>query len=262
MIDSKFDDYPRTLWREILKSILLLPYHGALAASRRSAHYLNFLGFKRRPVRLGFDSLDIARLTNLADVADVPEHGSRDFLIVARLVDKKNLSFAIRAYAKWLDGAEQSRKLRVIGYGENLESLLLLAQQLGLTSLVVFEGSASPARVAQAMRQALCLILPSIEEQFGLVVIEAMAQGLPVLVSSNAGAVDGLIDNGINGWVIDPYRPKALIAAMALLDRDVEVWRNASAAALASADRGDVRHFLDSVKELAIAKTRAEGQKV
>ena len=250
MIDSKFDDYPRVLWREAGKAVLLAPYDGALVGSRRTAEYMRFLGFCRRPVVGGFDALDLARIRRAAPSAPDLSHPSREFLIVARLVPKKNLSFALRAYAAWTRQAAHPRKLRIIGYGGEEDSLRALAAELGIADQVVLTGAAPSAEVCAAMRAALCLILPSTEEQFGLVVTEALALGLPVLVSANAGAVDELVDNGVNGWIIDPYRPAALVAAMTLLDRDETAWKNASAAAEASAERGDVRHFVDGVGAL------------
>jgi glycosyltransferase involved in cell wall biosynthesis len=251
MLDSKFDDYPRSIAREWFKGLILSPYQGAMVASRRSADYVRFLGFKRRPVVLGYDSLDIARLRTATEAAVAVPHAEREFLIVARLVDKKNLVFALRAYASWQKAAANPRKLRLIGYGDQEQALRDLTVELGLAEDVVFEGEAEAVRVAQAMRQSLCLLLPSTEEQFGLVVIEALAQGLPVLVSQNAGAVDELVDNGVNGWIVDPYRPAALVAAMALFDRDAAAWQSASVAALGSAERGDVRHFVLAAKQLA-----------
>ena len=250
MLDSKFDDYPRNLPREVLKAAMLAPYQAALVASRRSADYVRFLGFRRRPVAQGYDSLDVTRLRDLAAAVLPLDHAKREFLIVARLVEKKNLRFAITAFATWQARAAQPRKLRLIGYGDQEDQLRALVSQLGLDSDIVFEGEAGAGRVAEAMRQSLCLILPSREEQFGLVLTEALAQGLPVLVSGNAGGVDGLIDNGVNGWIVDPYRPAALVAAMELLDRDEAVWDRASAAAQGSAERGDVRHFVEAVKSL------------
>lgn len=250
MIDSKFDDYPRVLWREAVKTMLLAPYCGALVGSRRSADYLHFLGFRRRPVVGGFDRLDLARLVRLGGGEPGPDHAERDFLIVARLVPKKNLPFALRAYAAWTTQAAHPRRLRLVGYGELESELRELAQELGIADRVIFAGTMDSAGVAAAMRGALCLILPSTEEQYGLVVIEALALGLPVLVSANAGAVDDLVDNGVNGWIVDPHRPQALIAAMSLLDRDRETWEQAARAAAATAERGDVRHFVSGVAAL------------
>jgi L-malate glycosyltransferase len=250
MLCSKFDDYPRFWWRELAKLVLLLPYQGAIVGSDRSVAYLLLLGFRGRPMLNGYDSLSVARIQQGAGEGRQVAHAERDFLIVARLVEKKNLAFAIRAYAAWSKVAVHARKLRIIGYGEQEAELRLLSAELGLGDAILFEGVANSAKVFRMMRASLCMILPSTEEQFGLVVIEALASGLPVLASSNAGAVDGLIDNGINGWVIDPYRPAALVAAMTLLDRDADAWQDASAAALASADRGDTRHFAAAVHSL------------
>lgn len=250
MLDSKFDDYPRNLAREAGKVILLAPYQGALAGSRRSGQYLHFLGFRNRPVVGGFDTLDLARIRASGEAGGQQAHSQRDFLIVARLVEKKNLAFAIQAYAAWKEQAVHPRKLRIIGYGELESSLKALAADLDVADDVIFAGLAESGEVCTAMRNSLCLILPSIEEQFGLVVTEALALGLPVAVSSNAGSVDELIDNGVNGWIVDPYRPAALVAAMARFDRDEREWQTASAAALASSERGGVDHFVSGVKAL------------
>lgn len=247
---SKFDDYPRFLWREVVKGLMLAPYQGVHVASPRTAQYMHFLGFRHRCVASGLDSLDLARVRRLGGSGPAPDHAERDFLIVARLVEKKNVVFALRAYAAWSAKAAHPRKLRIIGYGPLEPALRELAAQLGIADRVIFMGVADSALVCRTMREALCLILPSTEEQFGFVVVEALALGLPVLVSGNAGAVDVLVDNGVNGWIVDPYRPDALISAMGLLDRDLAVWDAASRAAQASAERGDVRHFVNGLAAL------------
>jgi L-malate glycosyltransferase len=254
MIDSKFDDLDRSLWREAIKLVLMAPYHGALAGSRRTIEYLRFLGFRKRPLVEGFDTLDVARIQARAPVSrggQAPTHAQRDFLVVARLIREKNLELALTAYAEWRQQAVHPRALRILGAGPLEAPLRALAAELGVAEHVRFEGSATPDQVAQAMRDALALVFPSVQETYGFVVIEALALGLPVLISTKPGAVDGLIDNGVNGWLVDPWRPAGLIAAMALLDRDEAAWQAASAAASASSERGDVRHFVSAVKALA-----------
>lgn len=251
MFDSKYDDMPRWLPKERLKSLMLLPYSGALAGSRRSVEYLRFLGLRKQPIVEGFDSLDIARLQALIPAGErSPAHHERDFLVVARLIREKNLELVLHGYALWTQRARHARRLRILGSGPLEASLKGLADGLGIADRVDFEGSAGPEAVARAMRGGLALLFPSVQETFGFVVIEALAQGLPVLISPVPGAVDGLIDDGANGWVIDPHSPEALADAMALLDRDEAVWQAASAAALASAERGDVVHFVAGVKAL------------
>lgn len=252
MIDSKFDDKPRSIQRELVKTLAMAPYCGALVGSRRSAAYVRFLGMAARPVAEGFDCLDVAHLQGLsARPRGAVAHGLRHFLIVARLVPEKNLQLALHAFARWRAVAVHPRRLRIIGAGPADIALRNLAAELGIAGQVDFVGTQGRVAVAEAMRDALCLLLPSKQETFGFVVVEALAQGLPVLVSGNAGAVDGLIDNGVNGWIIDPCRPAVLIAAMARLDADGAAWAAASAVALAAAPRGDVRHFVRGVAALA-----------
>lgn len=250
MIDSKFDDMDRSVWREVPKALLLAPYHGAMAGSRRTVEYLRFLGFRRRIVVQGFDTLDVAKIAARAPVSAVP-HAQRDFLVVARLIREKNLEFALRAFARWRQRAVHPRALRILGAGPLEAPLRALAAELGVADAVRFEGTATPDQVAQAMRDALALVFPSVQETYGFVVIEALALGLPVLISTKPGAVDDLIDNGVNGWLVDPWRPAGLVAAMALLDRDEAAWRAASIAASACSERGDVRHFVSATRMLA-----------
>lgn len=256
MFDSKFDDMPRRLALESVKAILLAPYDGALAGSRRSAEYLHFLGLRKRPVVKGFDCLDVVRLKTLTQRRGIarPSHAERNFLVVARLIQEKNLEHALRAFAQWRQSAAHPRRLRILGGGPLEPSLRALSDELGIADAVDFCGPADQQAVAEAMQDGLALLFPSIQETYGFVVIEALAQGLPVLISTVPGAVDDLIDNSVNGWVVDPYRPAGLVAAMALLDRDEAVWAKASAAALASAERGNATHFVAGVKTLVAAK--------
>lgn len=254
MIDSKFDDMDRFIWREISKALLLSPYRAALAGSRRTVEYLRFLGFRKRRVEEGFDTLDVARISRMAQTfleRPSPPHKNRDFLIVARLIQEKNIEFALRAFAEWREQSAHTRRLRIIGAGPLEESLRFTAEQLGLVEAVLFEGARTPDEVALAMQESLALLFPSVQETFGFVVIEALALGLPVLISSKPGAVDSLIDNAVNGWVFDPFRPAGLIAAMHILDRDESAWKSARAAAIASSTRGDVRHFVRAVQALS-----------
>ncbi len=256
MIDSKFDDYPRTLWRDARKLLLFLPYSGAFVSAARSRLYLHYLGFARRPIAQGYDTISVSRIRAQAPGPPAPEgpgHAERDFLIVARLVAKKNIELALRAFAE-LQGS--LRKLRILGSGECEEPLRRLARDLGIGDRVVFEGFVQTVRVSEALSRALCLILPSTEEQFGLVVIEAMAMGVPALVSSNAGAVEQMIDNGVNGWIVDPSSPLALIAAMRMLDQDPSAWARMAAAAAEDSYRGDVPCFVEGVVALSGADQR------
>jgi glycosyltransferase involved in cell wall biosynthesis len=86
---------------------------------------------------------------------------------------------------------------------------------------VQFLGWLPPQQVAREMREARAVILPSVYlEAFGLVVAEALALGVPVVVSERAGAA-AMIEQGVNGFVVDMGRPEQLIdSCAALMDAD------------------------------------------
>lgn len=92
MNDSKFDDKPRYIWRELLKSFYFVPYNGALAASRRSGEYLEFLHFASKQIALGYDAISVKRIREQAAAPHAPEgeaFSARHFTVVARMVPKK-----------------------------------------------------------------------------------------------------------------------------------------------------------------------------
>ena len=71
----------------------------------------------------------------------------------------------------------------------------------GLPDNVIYEGPNLPGGVAEAMRQADLFVLPTLEDSFALVVFEAMATGLPVVVTCNAGSAE-LIEDGLDGLIV------------------------------------------------------------
>jgi glycosyltransferase involved in cell wall biosynthesis len=254
LFNSKFDDYPRALFVEIIKFLFMLPYKGALCGSPRSIAYLTFLGLPPNKLELGYNTLSVDRIAELGEAPPAPgglSFEERDFVVVARFVPKKNLSLVIDAYAFWLRQAGYPRDLHLCGSGPLEAALREQVARLGLVDRVHFHGFVQTEAVSRILARALCLILPSIEEQFGNVVIEAQALGVPALVSTVAGAADVMIDSGVNGFVIGPDRPEAWAALMALLSEDRILWSRFASAAYASRTRGDVSQFVAGVKRLS-----------
>lgn len=247
VIDSKFDDKPRRLGLEWLKYLLLLPYRAGFVSGRRAAGYLRFLGFRRRKIMAGCNTLSLARLRALAPDIDAP-WSQRPFLIVARMVPKKNLTTAMRAFAALGD---TPRQLRICGDGPLRGDLEELAGELGIADRTIMLGSVSQEVVAREMAAALCLLLPSVEEQWGLVINEALAFGLPLIASENVGAKDLLIGNFINGFLLDPKDVEGWTQAMRALDSDQELWERFVKGSTARAPDADVSRFVESALSLA-----------
>jgi len=252
---SKFDDYERSLWREVFKSFFLLPYMGAISSGRRARDYFRFLGLSARTVVTEYNTLSIERIRLQAGVAAAPggvPYGARHFTIVARLIEKKNLAMAIDAYSLYRGKAREPRDLHICGSGVLEGELRSQVEALGLSSHIVFEGFVQTSSVSAVLGHTLALILPSKEEQFGNVVIEALAMGVPVILSDNCGARDRLIRVGINGFLIEPDNPRGLSSYMATLSDDIGLWREMSASCGSFAGLADSARFAEAVKELIV----------
>jgi glycosyltransferase involved in cell wall biosynthesis len=256
MFDSTFADARRHGWRERLKQPALAPYHGALVSADASRRYLRSLGMRRRPIATGYDTLAVDRVRREASAPPGPDgipHSERVFLVVARCVPKKNLGTALDAYARYAERAHAAgrapRPLWLCGDGPERARLERRVEALGLTR-VRFLGFRQPAEVARLLGQSLALLLPSRSEPWGLVVNEALAMGVPALVSHAAGCAHELVRDGVNGAVLAPDAPACWAAAMARLADDPVHWRALATGARDHADAGDVRHFAAGLARL------------
>jgi glycosyltransferase involved in cell wall biosynthesis len=185
----------------------------AIAGNRAAADVLRAKGF-HRPVTLCPQlGVDEPALT-----APAPGHDGLRIGYVGRLVPEKGLLVLFEAL-KQLAG---DWVLRLIGAGQLRASLEHLGVALGMAARVHFTGSLPHSDVAAHMRDLDVLVLPSLttprwKEQFGHVLIEAMALGVPV-VGSDSGAIPEVI--GEAGLIVPENDPKALCAALAQLLRD------------------------------------------
>jgi glycosyltransferase involved in cell wall biosynthesis len=137
------------------------------------------------------------------------------FLCVARLVVKKNLPALIEAYARYRRGAGSGAwSLVISGSGPMGPELVRHARLQGAEESILFTGRLGYAELPARYGLAGAFVLPSTSEQWGLVVNEAMASGLPVIVSSQCGCAPELVVEGQNGYLVDPRDPAAIEAAL------------------------------------------------
>ncbi|CAA7615427.1 Glycosyl transferase [Candidatus Terasakiella magnetica] len=242
MIDSKWEDKPRHLWREGIKRLFLAPYHAALVGSRGTARYLEYFGFAPSRLFFGYDTVSVVRLRELAgDCAAGLAFGDRPIVVVSRLIGKKNLPGLLDAYALYrrrCGGA--ARRLEVLGSGP-LEAMLRARIARDGIEGVSFHGFVTQRDLARHLSCALCLVLFSTVEQWGLAVNEAVALKIPVVVSDAVGARDFLVRTEINGAVVEPDNIDGLAAILLRLSCNPELWqawRDGSQTFTASADTG------------------------
>lgn len=204
MSDSKEDDAPRTRWVEWCKGRVLSLYHSALVAGRLHRDYFIQLGYDAARIQTGYDVVDNAAY---AKSPPQPAHLSRPyFLAVNRFIPKKNVSRIISAFAEYVKrcGRENAWDLVVCGDGPLRAELETQIASLGLVDKVLLPGFLQMQEMLPYYAHAEVFIHASLQEQWGLVVNEAMAAGLPVLVSNKCGCFPDLVSPGVTGFGFDP----------------------------------------------------------
>ena len=259
--ESKFDDKPRRVRTELVKAIILAPYSAAIVGGHRHIAYFRFLGFHRRPVVPGYDTVDLVRVRSMGGGVAAPNgtaYSARNFVFVGRFVDKKNLVELIEGFALYAKGVgAKTRRLVLIGAGPEEEVIRARAAELAVTELIEFTGFLGAEAVALRLSQGLALLLPSVEEQWGLVVNEALAFGLPAIISPAVGSGDLLIRNLVNGYVVELGFPEGLAAAMTQLAASEGRWLEMVKNSHARAWLGDTERLADAA-ETVIAPGNAQ----
>lgn len=223
MSDSQATDFARNPAVEWLKSAIVRNFSGALVAGQAHRDYACDLGVAPDRVRTGYDVVDNTHFARGADDArenataqrhalHLPE---RYFLASARFVEKKNLPFLIDAFRAFRESHSPADiDLVITGDGPLRPQLEAQIRNLGLQGAVHLPGFIQYPDTPKYYGLATAFILSSTTDQWGLVVNEAMASGLPVLVSERCGAAANLVKPGQNGFAFDPNDTDALAALM------------------------------------------------
>ncbi|MEN8202688.1 MAG: glycosyltransferase [Bacteroidota bacterium] len=140
-------------------------------------------------------------------------------LSVGRLERDKGMDLLIEAFSK-LAGDDNHLSLTIVGSGPELKSLRSQVAELGLNGRVTFTGKKSPAELLKEMQRASLFALASRMEAFGVVFVEAMAVGLPI-VATRAGGPEKIIP-GFAGEMVEKEDVTALSHAIRKVCREIE----------------------------------------
>lgn len=173
----------------------------------------------RQPVAILPNGVDLAPLENLEAIPLKPADRTRVVLFLSRIHQKKGIENLLQAWAM-LD--TKGWRLRIAGPDEDgyLHRAQQLSQQLGLAGQVEWVGAVSDMQKTRVYREADVFVLPSYSENFGVVVAEALAHGLPVITTKGTPWSD--LEMAGCGWWIDigvPPLVAALREAMMLSDQ-------------------------------------------
>ena len=208
-------DEPRSWWKEKIKKWLLTKYKAALVGGQPQKRYLIKLGMPADAIFLGYDVVgnDVFHPSQIKSL--IFPLNKPFFLAINRFVQKKNLQFLLSSYANYHHklGAD-AWDLVICGDGELRLQLEAQITTQGIKDYVHLPGFLQQEQLLPYFAHANCFIHASIQEQWGLVVNEAMAASLPVLVSNRCGCYEDLIIEGVNGFGFDPENAQQLTDLM------------------------------------------------
>ena len=201
---------------------VLVPCADAFAANTLlSAAWFRELGARPEQVHLAPHSTNLTPFWELDRSNDAG--GPLRVLGMGRLLARKGFDRLIAAFAD-ANASDPRLVLRLVGAGPEHDRLRSLASSLDVDT-EEFSGFMEQAELADTCAQSDVFVFPSLQEEFGFVLLEAMAAGLPCIASPHAGATHDLIRHGENGLVVDPDDRQALAAALLSLAADADLRR-------------------------------------
>ena len=141
-------------------------------------------------------------------------------LYVGSLAERKGLDLLIQA----LPLIRQKFELHIVGdkEGEEKEKLKALLKTKHLDHTVVWRGFLQGEELRKEYQEAAVFVLPTREDCFGLVLVEALASGLPIVSSRYADGAYDVIQEGVNGTIVDPFIPSELAKGIEIYLRNTE----------------------------------------
>lgn len=224
--DSTYEDEPRSSLKEMFKRQVLRSFEAGLVAGQRARTYLSGLGLKDASLFSPWDVVDNDYFHAEADRVRANEAELRArfnlpekyFLCVARFVAKKNLKRFIGAYGDYVRQTRgEAWSLVLSGSGPLEFELREVVREENLGAYVRFPGFLQYDRLPTYYALSRAFVLPSVSDQWGLVVNEAMASGLPVLVSNRCGCAPDLVQEEGNGLSFDPHRTDLITQSLATI---------------------------------------------
>lgn len=208
--DSRLEDVPRRWYVNYIKCKVYMGADAILCPSTSWNRTFNYFKFSDSQIFHGLNVVDNSFWASSINYRNVFKE--KYFLTVGRQVTKKNFMFLLNAYKKYYDLSSKPMHLIFVGDGPERKFLEQKTLAEDLNKFIHFIPFSSQDELKCLYKYANWFILPSrYGETWGLVVNEAMASGLPVIVSNQVGCASTLVEEGINGYIFDPDHVENLV---------------------------------------------------
>jgi phosphatidylinositol alpha-mannosyltransferase len=232
--------------------------HGRIAVSAAARHFVDrFFPGDYKVIPNGVDVGRYQRAVPLARWQD----GTPNILFVGRLEDRKGLPHLLKAFRLVRKGGAEARLL-IVGSGPQEREARRYVMTRGLQN-VEFLGRVSDHEKTQLFRTADIFVSPATgRESFGIVLLEAMAAGTPIVCSDIHG-YKGVVQRGTQAILVPPHDAKSLAAGISELLDDAPLRARMGAAGLERAEQFSWEHVTAKVDDyygFVIRRLAAQGQ--
>ena len=252
--ESNIGDARGNFWGvEVLKRRFIHACQGYVVPGTSASAYLQTFGVAAEKIFVAPNAVDVERFSDSAAKAR-QDPGLRQrqglphryLLYVGRFVRAKGVFDLLTAYATLPEEIRRDVGLALVGDGEEFGELLRRSREISCGA-IVFPGFLQRDELPAVYALAEALVFPTHSDPWGLVVNEAMACGLPVIVSRVAGCVADLVREGENGYILAPRDPEALSQAMRQLLNAPELLRDMSHRSLEISSRFTPQAWADGI---------------
>lgn len=224
---------------------------GVIVPTESAEEYLRTIGVRQR-ILVQPTGVDIEQFRAVSDQAidqlrarHAP-NGEKLLISISRLSREKNIDFLLEAIVKLQSSCDHAFRLLLIGDGPDRHRLESRIRALDLENTVSLLGAIPPAQIATYCRAGDVFLFASRSETQGMVILEAMAAGMPVVAIRSSG-IDDIVVNGVNGFKTPPDTARWNARIQQLMS-DPELRRRLSSQARETANRFSSEQFCKHVQ--------------
>lgn len=200
-----FSERNRNFVQKFLRKYVAAKADAYIASSTKSKEAQIYYGADAEKCHISYLSVDVDKY-----IQKPQGQGNGKILCVGSLIERKGVDLLLRALAK----TNCDYSLYLAGDGAEKENLRTLAENLHICDKVHFLGQLKREELIKHYGDSELFVFPTREDCFALVILEAICSGLPIVCSKYADGAYDLIEEGKNGYIVDPYDEEEFAACI------------------------------------------------
>lgn len=209
-----FSERNRNFVQKFLRKLVVSKADAFIASSTKSKEAQIFYGADEKKCHISYLAVDVEKY-----IQEPQGKGEGKILCVGSLIERKGVDLLLQALAK----VESDYSLYLAGDGEEKVALKTLAEDLRISNKVHFLGQLNRAELLKHYADSDLFVFPTREDCFALVILEAMCAGLPIVCSKYADGAYDLIEENVNGLIVDPYDAEKFASSIDAILSDKEL---------------------------------------